>query len=193
MSGVIAVSYFLLDLIINLLLAVFWIRIVLRYFGVSHRHPVGEVVYKLTDPIVCSLENILHIPKTIAFRHYDWITFGLIITVEAIKFILIPLLFAGIVLPLFYLLLSVIIDTIIQVFNLLFYALLIRIIMSWINPGLCNPILDIIRLATDPLLRIIRRTIPHIIGNFDFAPLLLLIMLKVFGLFFSALLPYHIY
>jgi YggT family protein len=70
-----------------------------------------------------------------------------------------------------------------QFLNLLFLALeitiLIRILMTWIpnlNPD--NPIVQIIRSITDPILEPARRLIPPI-GGLDFSPIVVLLLLSV--------------
>lgn len=70
-----------------------------------------------------------------------------------------------------------------QFLNLLLLALeiaiLIRVLMSWIpnlNPD--NPIVQIIRSITDPILEPARRLIPPI-GGLDFSPIVVLLLLSV--------------
>ncbi len=70
-----------------------------------------------------------------------------------------------------------------QFLNLLFVALeiaiLIRVLMSWIpnlNPD--NPIVQIIRSITDPILEPARRLIPPI-GGLDLSPIIVLLLLNV--------------
>ena len=63
--------------------------------------------------------------------------------------------------------------------------------MSWINPRWQHPLADLLRLVTEPLLRLGRRIIPDISG-FDFSPYVMLIMLKVITLFISESLPMHL-
>ncbi len=188
MSGLVAVAYFLISLFFNLLIFVLWIRMALRYFGVSSLHPVGSLIYNLSDPIVHPIERWVYSGKT-TIKRYDWVTFGLIIAVELLKFLIIGLLFHGVLLPITYLLVFVLADLIIQVCNLLFYIILIRVIMSWINPTWEHPVLDIMKLITDPLLELGHRIIPDISG-FDFSPFVILILLKVIALFMEASLPF---
>lgn len=190
MSGLISVSYFLITLFFDLLLFALWIRIALRYFGVTLLHPVGHLIYSLTNPIVQPLERLVYRGKPVV-KQYDWVTLGLIFIVELIKFFIIALVFHGVLLPISFLIIFALADAIIQVCNLLFYIILIRVVMSWINPAWQHPILDIMKLITDPLLDLGRRIIPDISG-FDFSPFIILILLKVIALFMQASLPFRI-
>ncbi|CEK09780.1 YggT family protein [Legionella hackeliae] len=190
MSGLITVIYFLVKLFFNLVLFALWIRVALRYFQVSMLHPAGQLIYQLTDPIVRPIERLVYPPKAPPKR-YDWVTLGLIVLVELLKFIVIGLLFYGVLLPFFHLILFAFADLIIQVCDLLFYMLLIRVLVSLINPTRQHPFLDIINLITDPLLDLGRFLVPNISG-FDFSPLIIMVILKVIALFMAATLPFNL-
>lgn len=187
MAGFNAVIYFLTGLLFSLILLVLWIRVALRYFRISPLHPVGQMIYKLTNPVLQPFEKILFSPSSPRLR-YDIVALVLILMVSLIKFLTLGLLGYGIVLPIGYLLLFSLADLIIQPCNLLFYALLIRVIMSWVNPQWQNPINDLIRITTNPLIRLGHKIIPDISG-FDFSPFLMMIILKIITLFISASMP----
>ncbi len=90
-----------------------------------------------------------------------------------------------------YIVLYVVADLIIQPCNLLFYAILIRVIMSYVNPYWQHPLNDFLRIVTEPLLSRGRRLIP-IMANIDFSPFIIMLILKVITLFISASLPGNI-
>ena len=62
--------------------------------------------------------------------------------------------------------------------ELFFLALIIRIILSWINISPYNPISRITHQITEPLLGKIRQYIKHL-GMFDFSPMIAIILLEV--------------
>lgn len=69
-----------------------------------------------------------------------------------------------------------------QFFNLLIQALtwliLIRVLMSWIpNLDPFNPIVRLLRQATDPILEPARRIIPPI-GGMDISPIVVILILQ---------------
>lgn len=186
MAALITVGYFLFSLFFSSLIFVLWARIALRFFTVSSLSPVRQGIDNLTNPIVKPVAGILGKKNTL--NRYDWPAFIVLVVVELIKFTLISLLFLSAMLPPIYLLLYTVADLIIQPLNLLFYAIVIRVIMSWIKPDWSHPFADILRLMTEPALRFGRRIIPDISG-FDFSPFIILIILKVITLFIQALLP----
>ncbi|ASQ46837.1 YggT family protein [Legionella clemsonensis] len=189
MSGLIAIAYFLVKLSFNLLLFALLLRVALRYFQVSTLHPAGQLIYQLTSPIVHPIERLIYSGKT-SLNRYDWVTLGLIVLIDLLKFLVLGLLFHSILLPLLYLILFTVADLVTLVCELLFFMILIRVIISWINPARQHPALDIINLITEPLLELGRFLIPNISG-FDFSPIIIMIILKIIALFMAAILPFN--
>ncbi len=64
------------------------------------------------------------------------------------------------------------------VFNVLYFLLVIRIIISWVGVDPYNDIARIIYLATDPVLAPLRR-LPLRMGMIDFSPVVAFILLSV--------------
>lgn len=190
MSGFLAVGYFLFTLVFSLLVFVLWIRIALRYFRVSSLHPVGRGIKQLTDPIVQPIDRLLPSKKGLSTR-YDWAAFIVLCVIELIKFIVINLIFVGGLLPLWLILAYTLADLIVQPCNLLFYAIIIQVIMSWVNPGWHHPAADVLRLITEPSLRFARRYVPDIAG-LDLSPVVILVILQMVTLFINASLPGHL-
>ena len=187
MSGIFAVVHFLVTLFFSLALFVLWLRIFLRYFKISSLHPVSQAINTFTDPLVKPLENLIATEKK-GPRQYDWACFALVVITEIIKFILLSFLLYKAMMPITYLILFVLTDLIVQPCNLLFYILLVRVIMSWVNPTWHHPLAEVMNKITDPLLTLGRSIIPDISG-FDFSPYIILIILKIIVLFMSASMP----
>lgn len=188
MTGLLTITHFLISIFFNLFLFVLWIRLFLRYYRISSLHPVSQVIYQFTNPLLAPIERRLY-PGHKRLPQYDWSCFGLIVIVEFIKFILLGALVYSALLPVTYLICFVIADLIIQPCNLLFYALLARIIMSWINPlWRHHPASDLLVYITEPLIHLGRKIVPNISG-FDFAPFVIMVILKVITLFIQASMP----
>lgn len=66
--------------------------------------------------------------------------------------------------------------------DLLFYALnlaiLIRVVVSWLNVNPYNPFISLIYQVTDPILEPLRRIIPPL-GMLDITPIIALLLLSV--------------
>ena len=175
MSGFVAVGYFLISLFFDLILFTLWARVALRYLRISSLNPFSRLIYSLTNPVISPFHYLLRY-KDQAKQKYDWPVIIVIFLAELLKVIILSLIIFQTILPLPYILLYVLADFIIQPCNLLFYALLIRVVMSYVNPQWDHPIADFLRALTHPLLIMGRKIIPDISG-FDFSPFIMMIIL----------------
>lgn len=185
MSGFTTVSFYLISAIFNLIILFYWLRIGIRFFNISQTNSVAHMVYNLTNPVVNPINKLLKTPSTWRF---DLGCFLLTVVVECIKILLIGSIAMGQMLPLTYLAIFVLGDLIMQPLNILFYILLIRVIMSYVNPNWNHPIGEFIIRITDPIIVLGRKIVPDVSG-FDFSPFVMLILLKVIVLFITAYLP----
>lgn len=76
--------------------------------------------------------------------------------------------------------------------NLLFYALnlaiLVRVIVSWLNVNPYNPLVSFVYQITDPILLPLRRIIPPV-GMIDVTPIVAMILLSLVQQLLLAWLP----
>ena len=72
-----------------------------------------------------------------------------------------------------------IIKFVIFMLQIYMYIMIARALISWVNPDPYNPIVQFLRMATDPVLRFIRRYVPPIGGALDLTP-----MIVVFAIYF---------
>lgn len=190
MSGIIAVTLFVVSLLFSLVILSLWLRIALRYLRVSALHPVNQLIYKITNPIVNPIQLLSKQPYKPG-QKYDIPAFITLILVELLKIICISLLSLHGLIPIVYIFLYIIADLIIQPCDILFFAILIRVVMSFINPNWQGPIADFLRLLTEPLLKLGRKIVPDISG-FDFSPFIIIVLLKIITLFIRANLPWRL-
>ena len=73
----------------------------------------------------------------------------------------------------------IVIKFVIFMLQIYMYIMIARALISWVNPDPYNPIVQFLRMATDPVLRVIRRYIPPIGGALDLTP-----MIVVFVIYF---------
>ena len=64
------------------------------------------------------------------------------------------------------------------VFELLSFAILARVFLSWFNLSPYHPVVSFVNRVTDPILQPLRRVIPAI-GMIDMTPIVALILLQV--------------
>lgn len=63
------------------------------------------------------------------------------------------------------------------VLGLYVWVLIIRVLLSWVNPDPSNPIVQFLVSATDPVLVPLRRIIPPL-GMFDLSPLVAILAIQ---------------
>ena len=61
------------------------------------------------------------------------------------------------------------------------WVVIIRVLISWINPDPYNPIVQFLRSVTDPALEGLRRMLPRFLwsSGLDFTPLVLILLLQI--------------
>ncbi|PIQ81974.1 MAG: hypothetical protein COV76_06085 [Candidatus Omnitrophica bacterium CG11_big_fil_rev_8_21_14_0_20_64_10] len=67
-------------------------------------------------------------------------------------------------------------------FELYWWAILIRVLLSWVSPDPFNPIVQFLNRITEPVLAPLRRVIPAA-GSFDLSPMVVLIGLPILKVF----------
>lgn len=189
MFALLTIINFLLSLVFNLTFLLLWARVALRYFCVSSLHPISQIIYNFTEPLIKPIERAIY-SKKIIINRYDWICFALIMITELIKFTLADLLIYRASIPFIHVIKFALLDLLIQPCDFFFYVLLIRVLINWVNPRWQHPIADVCRTITDPLLHWVRQHIPHRASGFDFSPYIIIVGLKVITLFLGAFLPY---
>lgn len=80
-------------------------------------------------------------------------------------------------------LLSAILQILDMLINAYIWMIIIGTLALLIQPSLSHPIIDFFNRLTIPLYRKIRKVIPTTYGNIDFAPFIVIILLKFIDLF----------
>ncbi len=61
------------------------------------------------------------------------------------------------------------------VLNFYMWVVIIRALISWVNPDPYNPIVRFLYTVTDPVLNMIRRRLPVSFGGIDFSPFIVIL------------------
>jgi YggT family protein len=149
-----------------ILLLRFW----LPWFGADFRNPIAQGILRLTSPLINPVRRFVP-----SLGRVDTAT---VVIAFAIQYLTIV-----IVLKLRGFVLSISMIAVISLFELasltlllFMFAIIIRIILSWIAPQTFNPATALLATITDPLLRPFRRYIPPL-GGFDISPIFAIILL----------------
>ena len=176
MNGLISVALFLTSILFSLVTFILWGRIFIRFFAISPFEPFSQTIFKITNPFMTPIQQYITRSKGTIGR-YDVSSLLVLACCELIKLSLLNLIFLHTSLSFGYVLLSVPISLIIQPCNIIFFAIIVRVIISWVNPLWKNPLVNILFAITEPLLRLIRKRLPNT-GMIDFSPLIAIVLLK---------------
>jgi len=186
-STVTSAVVFIVNSLAQLYLLVLLLRLLLPWLGADFRNPIVQAILKLTSPVVVPLRRI--IPPV---GRLDTATVLVAIIVQYLTIVVLLMITGTIGQAGFVpIAITTVVDLVILVLNLFVFAILIRVVLSWISPGGYNPAVAIINTLTDPVLRPFRRIIPTL-GGLDLSPLFAMILLTALRIIITGfkLLPF---
>ena len=161
---------FLIDTIIGLYMLAVMLRFLLQWVRADFYNPISQFLVTVTNPPLIFLRKF--IPGLFGI---DLASLLLLVALAIVKIYLIFAI-SGIT-PHYSGALLLAIGEVIQLGIYVFiFSMLIRVILSWIQPGAYNPVLGLINRLTEPLMAPARRIIPPF-GGLDLSPMLVFIFL----------------
>jgi YggT family protein len=159
---------FLIKTIFGLYIALVVIRFLLQWARADFYNPVSQFVVKLTSPVLRPLRKMIP-----GYRGLDTASVVLAWLLKAAELAILTLLLGLDRNPLGALAwaLPALVGLIISIF---LFAVLIRVILSWVNPDPYNPAVDLLTRLTDPIMRPAQRLIPPVSG-IDLSPMVVMI------------------
>lgn len=162
---------FLIDTLFDLYLMVVLLRIWMQLARADFYNPFSQFVVKATHPVVGPLRRF--IPP---LGNVDTASLLLAYLLSCLKWVLLSTL-AGYDASVAQVVLTAGQTLLKQAFQLVFWILVIRAILSWVSQGNYNPIESLLHQLTEPMLAPIRRVVPAI-GGLDLSVLVLLVGLQ---------------
>jgi len=159
---------FLLQVLFGAYILVLMLRFVLQLVRADFYNPISQFIVKITTPVLRPLRRIIpglagvDLASIVLIWLLQALELGLIVTISGIP--LSPVMALAWAVP----------EMIGLLINIFLYAILIQVILSWVNPGGYNPATTIISNLTDPLLRPARRIIKPV-GGLDLSPMAVII------------------
>jgi len=161
---------FVVNAVAQLYLFVLLLRILLPWLGADYRNPITQAILKITSPVVVPLRRIIPPVGRVATA-----TVLVAFIIQYLLILLILLIF-GRTAGIGAIALTAVVDLVLLMLRLFVFAIIIRVILSWISPGGYNPALAIIHALTDRVLLPFRRIIPPL-GGLDLSPLFAIILI----------------
>ena len=162
---------FLLITLFDLYAMVIILRFMLQLFRADFYNPLSQFVVKVTNPLLVPLRKILP-----GVGGLDIASLVLAYLVVVLKLFLLYAISQSAI-PASALIIVGLADLLSQCVSLLFWLVLVRAIISWINPGLNNPFIVVIYQVTEPIMAPVRKLIPPM-GGLDLSPLILILGLQ---------------
>lgn len=156
-------AIFLLDTLFSLYIFALILRFLFQWVDADFYNPISQFLIKITHPPLRFMRRFVP-----AIGRVDTASLVLMISLQMLSGYLIFLLKgASTTVPaLLVWSLAQLLDVL---FNLYFFAIIIRAVLSWVGSGVYNPATSLLYSLTEPLLRASRRLLPPISG-IDLSP-----------------------
>lgn len=165
-------AIFLIDTLVSLYIFALLLRFLFQWVDADYYNPISQFLIKITHPPLRMLRRFIP-----SIGRIDTASLVLMLGLQMLGGYLIFLLqdtsltFPALTVWSFVQLLDLL-------FNVYFFAIIIRAVLSWVNPGSYNPAVSLLYSLTEPLLRSGRRLLPPI-GGIDLSPLIPLIGIQL--------------
>ena len=163
--------YFVVKTLAQLYVLLLLLRFWLPWLRADFRNPIAQGILRFTSPLIVPLRRFLP-----SIGRLDSATILVAFLVQFITVLVLLAIARRSVDTLTVAFVSVI-ELAILSLNLFFFAVLIRIILSWVAPGNYNPITALLTTLSEPILRPFRRLIPPI-GGLDISPIFAIVLLQ---------------
>lgn len=176
-------SGLIVEVVFGLYILAVLLRFLFQIVRADFYNPISQFLVALTNPLLKPLRRI--IPGLFGI---DIASLVLLLILKFLELFLISWLI-GHTPDLLPLLLAAVVSLVQLTINVYFYAVLLRVILSWFMPyGMRqNPAGDLLASLTEPLMRPARRLIPAV-GGLDLSPIVVLVGLQLLQLALAHLL-----
>ncbi len=171
---------FLIQTLFELYTMVVLLRFLLQLVRADFYNPISQFIVKITNPLLIPLRRIIP-----GLGGIDMASLILAYGLTIIKIIAISSIY-GVSFGVLPLLISAVFGVIIQVLNIVMFAVIIKAIASWFVPYNSNPALVLMDQLTAPFLAPFRRILPATSG-IDISPIFLLITIMFLKMLLSGL------
>lgn len=163
---------FLISTLFSLYIMAVMLRFLLGLVRADFYNPVSQFLVRITNPLLIPLRKVVP-----SIGKFDSAAMLLMIVLQLAAITLI-LLLRGEGISSAVLVIITLATLVSLLINVYMFAIIVEVIISWMNPGSYNPVSSLLHSLTSPLLRPIRHLVPPIAG-IDLSPLFAIIGLQV--------------
>jgi YggT family protein len=172
MLGLNDAAIFVIQTLGSLYLLIVLLRFILQLVRANFYNPLCQFAVKATQPLLKPLRRV--IPSMFGL---DMSSLVLALIVQMVLFAVI-LLLSGYKVDVLFLVPWGLIGIFALFLKILFWAMIISVILSWVAPGSHNPGAELVQQITEPVLAPFRRIIPNL-GGLDISPIFAFIALQL--------------
>ncbi|MGF6490728.1 YggT family protein [Pseudomonas frederiksbergensis] len=172
MLGLNDAAIFIIKTLGSLYLLIVLLRFILQLVRANFYNPLCQFIVKATQPLLKPLRRV--IPSMFGL---DMSSLVLALIVQMVL-IAVILLLKGFEVDLLLLVPWALIAVFSLFLSVLFYAMIISVILSWVAPGSHNPGAELVQQITEPVLAPFRRIIPNL-GGLDISPIFAFIAIQL--------------
>jgi len=165
-------AIFLVKVLFGLYATLVVLRFLLQLTRADFYNPLSQFIVKATKPLLNPLRRV--IPGVSGIDVASLVLAWFVLTLEQLAILAL----AGAGFQLAGAALLAIPELVSLFINVFLFAILIQVIISWINPGGYNPAIGLIHGLTEPLLAPVRRRLPNM-GGLDLSPMVVMLGLVV--------------
>jgi len=165
-------AIFLVQVLFGLYATLVVLRFLLQLTRADFYNPLSQFIVRATKPVLNPLRRV--IPGVSGMDIAALVLAWLVISLEQLAILGLagtgfqPVAAALLAIP----------ELVSLIINIFLFAILIGVIISWINPGSYNPAIGLIHSLTEPLLGPVRRRMPDM-GGLDLSPMVVMLGLVV--------------
>ncbi|WP_077046057.1 YggT family protein [Pseudomonas sp. KK4] len=172
MLGLNDAAIFVIQTLGSLYLLIVLLRFILQLVRANFYNPLCQFAVKATQPLLKPLRRV--IPSLFGL---DMSSLVLALLIQMALFAVI-LLLSGYSVDVLFLVPWALIGIFALFLKILFWAMIISVILSWVAPGSHNPGAELVQQITEPVLAPFRRIIPNL-GGLDISPIFAFIVLQL--------------
>lgn len=163
---------FLIQTVFGLYILIVMLRFLLQWARADFYNPVSQFIVKATQPPLKPLRKII--------PGIGGLDMAALIFMLVLKFVELWLVtgLLGMSPQVGGLAMLSIAELLGLLINVFIFSILIQVIISWVNPGMHNPVMGLLHSLTEPLLGPARRVIPPISG-LDLSPIIVIVCLQL--------------
>jgi len=165
-------AVFLIDTLFSLYIFALLLRFLFQWVDADYYNPISQFLIKITHPPLRVLRRFIP-----SIGRIDTASLVFMLGLQMLSgYLIFVLQGTSIAFP--ALSLWAVVQLLDLLFNVYFFAIIIRAVLSWVSPGSYNPAVSLLYSLTEPLLRFSRRLLPPM-GGIDLSPLIPLIGIQL--------------